>query len=101
MMNAVDILENEILELSEEILEILLRDHTSKKNIFWGTDNYENLGNGYEFNSEIKPEQITGDNGNVIMPRVKKLEELGAYKGNPANELKAIENSVNVIIKKE
>ena len=80
MINAVDILENEILELSEEILEILLRDHTSKRNIFWGTDNYENLGKGYEFNSEIKPEQITGDNGNVIMPRVKKDLQLQLFR---------------------
>ena len=39
-----DILENEILEFSKEILDILLSDHTTKRNIFWATNNYEHLG---------------------------------------------------------
>ena len=68
----VDILENEILEQYPEVLNILLRDHTTQDNIFWATNNYEELGNGYQFSSKILPECITGDNGNIIMPRVKK-----------------------------
>jgi hypothetical protein len=70
--NEVDILENEIREQYPEVLEILLRDHTTQKNIFWATDDYLEFGNGYEYNSPILPELITGERGNIIMPRVKK-----------------------------
>ena len=52
MSNEVDILENDIRDKYPEVLEILLRDHTTQKNIFWATDNYEHLGNSYKFNSE-------------------------------------------------
>lgn len=72
MRTTVDILENEIRELYPEVLEILLRDHTTKKNIFWATDNYVHLGKLYKSNEQILPELITGDNGNIIMPRVYK-----------------------------
>lgn len=72
MQVEIDILENEILENYTNVLDILLRDHTTQKNIFWGTNNYQELGTSYCFNKEILPELITGDNGNIIMPRVKK-----------------------------
>jgi hypothetical protein len=68
----VDILENEIREQYPEVMENLLRDHTTQKNIFWATDNYIHLGNQYKSNEQILPELITGDNGNIIMPRVHK-----------------------------
>lgn len=74
--NEVDIRENEIREQYPEVLEILLRDHTTQKNIFWATDNYLHMGKGYEFSSFILPELITGENGNVIMPRVQKDKDL-------------------------
>lgn len=67
-----DILENELIEKYPDILGILLRDQTTQKNIFWATDNYEHFGDSYRFNSEILPELITGEKGNVIMPRVHK-----------------------------
>ncbi len=72
MQVAIDILENELIEKYPEVLTILLRDQTTQKNIFWATDNYEYLGDSYKFNSEILPELISGDKGNVIMPRVHK-----------------------------
>lgn len=72
MQSKVDILENEILEQYDGVLETLLRDHTSKKNIFWATKNYEHLGKGYSFQDEILPELVTGENGAVIMPRIQK-----------------------------
>jgi len=68
----IDILENELIEKYPDILGTLLRDQTTQKNIFWATDNYENLGESYRFSSEISPELITGEKGNVIMPRVHK-----------------------------
>lgn len=72
MQTDIDILENEILKQYPEVLEILLRDHTTQKNIFWATDNYENLGKDYHFDAQILPELITGENGSIIMPRVQK-----------------------------
>ncbi|MBS4040068.1 MAG: restriction endonuclease subunit M [Flavobacteriales bacterium] len=72
MQVVIDILENELIEKYPDVLGILLRDQTTQKNIFWATDNYEHFGDTYKFNSEILPELITGEKGNVIMPRVHK-----------------------------
>lgn len=72
MQVAIDILENEFIEKYPGVLEIILCDRTTNKNIFWATDNYENLGDSYKFNSEILKESITRENGNIIMPRVYK-----------------------------
>lgn len=72
MKTEIDILENEILKQYPGVLNILLRDHTTQKNIFWATNNYEELGENYHFEAQIIPELITGDNGSIIMPRVQK-----------------------------
>lgn len=72
----IDILENDILEKYPEVLDILLRDHTTQQNIFWATDNYQGLGNEYQFHSQIMTVSITGENGHIIMPRVKKDKDL-------------------------
>jgi hypothetical protein len=72
MQAEIDILENDLLERFPEVLELMLHDHTTKQNIFWATDNYKDRGNDYQFSSQIKLEYITGKNGNIIMPRVKK-----------------------------
>ena len=71
----IDIRENDLLELSAEVLATLLRDHTTGHNIFWATHDYEALGSGYDYHSEILPELITGENGMVIRPRVLKSKE--------------------------
>lgn len=72
MRTGVDILENELIEQYPDVLDLLLRDQTTKKNIFWATDNYSYLGESYNFNSQILPDLITGDYGSLIMPRVHK-----------------------------
>ena len=72
MQVVIDILENELIEKYPDVLGILLRDQTTQKNIFWATDNYENLGDSYKADSEILPDLITGEKGNIIMPRVHK-----------------------------
>lgn len=69
-----DIKENEILKLSPELLDMLLKDHTRsteavQANIFWATDNYSHLGEGYQYAAEITVGSITGTNGKVIVPR--------------------------------
>lgn len=71
----IDIREDNLLKLSPEVLITLLRDHTTGKNIFWATHDYEALGSGYDYHSEILPELITGEHGMVIRPRVLKSKE--------------------------
>ena len=48
------------LVLSAEVLNILLRDHTTGMNIFWATHDYESLGREYDYHSQILPELIMG-----------------------------------------
>ena len=76
MEEKVDILENDLLEKYPGVLRILLLDQSSGQNIIWATENYKPLGKNYLFNSQIFPELITGKNGEVIMPRVKKIKSL-------------------------
>lgn len=63
------------LELSQEVLSTLLRDHTTGKNIFWATHDYEALGSAYDYHAEILPHLITGENSTVIRPRMLKSKE--------------------------
>ena len=71
----IDIREGDLSAISPEVLTILLRDHTTGKNIFWATHDYEALGTMYDYHSEILPELITGKHGMVIRPRVLKSKE--------------------------
>lgn len=68
----VDVEENNIIELQPEVLAGLLKDRSTGKNIIWATDDYSHLGDNYQFSSEIVPEAITGEKGNIIMPRAVK-----------------------------
>lgn len=66
-----DICEKEILEQSPNLLSILLIDRTLSSencqvNIFWATNNYANLGAGYQYEDPITIDAITGKNGDVI-----------------------------------
>ena len=70
-----DINENDILTLGKEVLDALLRDHTTGENIFWATSDYECLGEGYGYKKPILPELVTGENNKVVMPRVLKSKE--------------------------
>ena len=63
------------MELSAEVLDILLQDHTTGKNIFWATHDYEALGKEYDYHSQILPKLITGENEMVVRPRVLKSKE--------------------------
>ena len=68
----IDIKENEILKIDADLLEILLKDKTTGKNILWATDNYRKYGEKYNADQQIKIDLITGDNGSIIRPRVAK-----------------------------
>lgn len=74
MDNKVDIKENYIYKLDDSLLEILLRDNSSNKNIIWATDNYRERGDGYYEFDQMTVRAITGRNGLVIKPRVEKSQ---------------------------
>lgn len=60
---------------SKKVLETLLIDRTTNRNIIWGTDDYEILGKEYYSHYPILFSLITGDNSNVIQPRILKTRE--------------------------
>ena len=71
----IDVREDDLLALSAEVLDTLLRDHTTGRNIFWATHDYEALGSEYDYHSQILPELITGEHEKVVRPRVLKSKE--------------------------
>ena len=73
--NRIDIKENYIYKLDNELLEILLKDRSLKKNIIWATDNYAHKGFGYQFSDEISIMAITGHKGGVVKPRTEKSKK--------------------------
>lgn len=72
----VDIVEDDLRIIYPNILETLLLDRTTGKNILWATHNYEDLWVEYSFNRPINIELITGICTKVIMPRVLKNKGL-------------------------
>ena len=101
-ISEVDISEQDILDYDPEVLEKLLVDHTMSAkarseandpnkvvNIFWATSDYENTVlnddgtyrvEGYRYDDEIKPENITGLFRRIIMPRVLKNKQAQTYR---------------------
>ncbi|MBR0236023.1 MAG: restriction endonuclease subunit M [Clostridia bacterium] len=73
--NLVDVKENYIYNLDQELLSILLIDHSSGQNIIWATDNYVSRGCGYQSYDNITIPSITGYNGGVVKPRVEKSKK--------------------------
>ena len=71
----IDIKENDLFKIDRSLLEILLKDKTTEKNIIWATDNYSKYGELYTSEKEIKIELITSRHGGVIKPRVEKSKE--------------------------
>lgn len=70
----IDIADTEILLLDDSLLEILLKDRTTHRNIIWATSDYEHLGIDYDAKCEIMVSQITGANEKIIQPRITKAE---------------------------
>lgn len=67
-LDSIDINENYLLENYPKILDLLLIDNTTKKNIIWATDSYK--GKGHRFNENMSP-FIIGEK-NFIKPRSQK-----------------------------
>ena len=77
MPDEIDISEDYIAQLDAELLNVILKDHSTSKadvqhNIFWATADYQHLGKGYHWKDEIRAELITGNNSKVVTPRVMK-----------------------------
>lgn len=85
MPYGIDIYEDDILKLDAEVLERLLWDHSRPKfymdgnehhhHIYWATDNYETMGEGFQFFDEIQIASITHENRYVVLPRAVKSKE--------------------------
>lgn len=69
----IDILENSLRQRGD-LLDILLIDRTTKKNILWATDSYvKKYGKDFMPHKQIKSELVTGDlYGKLIQPRAAK-----------------------------
>lgn len=69
-----DVQENRIAQMSASLLDVLLLDRTTGRNIVWATDDYSTESVYFAIDAQILPSHITGDNGNQIMPRVMKAK---------------------------
>lgn len=69
---ATDIFENDITKIGMDILEILLFDRTTRRNIIWATSDYEMYGDEYNSRFPITVNLISDINSNIIRPRVTK-----------------------------
>ena len=87
MADEVDIKENELLADHPEVLRLLLLDQTPKQNIFWATDSYAELGDGYQWGDPITVEHITGERGNTIQPRSVKSREVQSQRSKDMAEV--------------
>jgi hypothetical protein len=72
--DSIDIRENYLLK-KNSMLDLLLQDKTTGKNILWATDSYESKGSKFVPNAHITSDLITGKNGNLIQPRAVKSKE--------------------------
>ena len=71
----VDIKENRLLALDSTLLNILLKDNSSGKNIIWATDDYTQYDETYTKERQITVFSVTGKNGTIIKPRVEKTKQ--------------------------
>lgn len=75
-VNGIDVLEN-YLRKKGRLLDILLLDRTTRRNIVWATDSYlVTYGKVYAPEKPILPDLVTGVRGKLIQPRAaKSLDE--------------------------
>lgn len=60
-------------ELYTDVIDLLLIDRTTGANITWAVDAYEKShGAGFGFSDEMKLEQVTGENADMVKPRIAK-----------------------------
>ena len=71
----INIIGQNISNISEDLLNILLKDRTTKRNICWATSYYISYGKEYYPQKPILLRLITGHNSGIILPRTKKIAE--------------------------
>lgn len=72
----IDIIEQDLINISEKLFDTLIKDRTTQKNICWATDYYIDKGTSYFPQEPITKNLVTGINIKLIRPRVaKELEE--------------------------
>lgn len=71
----VDISESGIAKDSMSLLNILLKDRTTKRNIKWASPSYKGMGKPFHAEREIRAALITGKYGTIIQPRVEKSKQ--------------------------
>lgn len=73
--NDIDILEGS-LRRKGNILDVLIIDRTTNKNILWATDSYQEFGKGFSPKDRITKDRVTGEYERLIQPRAAKpIEE--------------------------
>lgn len=70
----IDIREDYLLK-KDDLLNILLQDKSTEKNILWATDSYESKGKKFALIAPITSDLVTGKNGKLIQPRAVKSKE--------------------------
>lgn len=71
-VNGIDVLEN-YLRKKGRLLDTLLLDRTTGRNIVWATDSYQAAyGNVYAPEKQMLPDLVTGRRGKLIQPRAAK-----------------------------
>lgn len=70
----IDIREDYLLK-KDNLLEILLQDKTTNKNILWATDSYELKGDLFAPLAHITTDLVTSEYGRLIQPRAIKSKE--------------------------
>lgn len=68
----IDVLEDSIKALDAQLLDLLLTDRSTGRNIVWATTDYLSLGVSYSPECEMIVEQISGAYARLINPRVTK-----------------------------
>lgn len=74
LVHGIDILEESVHSLDRELLNILLYDRTTRKNILWATVDYVSYGPEFGEFCEITPELVTGKYADLIQPRITKSQ---------------------------
>ena len=59
------------------VLDLLLQDKSTKKNIIWATDTYENLGEGFDDKVQLNADSLLR-RPDLIRPRIQKSQEAQA-----------------------
>ncbi|TBH72758.1 restriction endonuclease subunit M [Aquirufa antheringensis] len=70
----IDIREDYLLKKGQ-LLDLLLQDKSTGKNILWATDSYESKGKRFAPSAPISSDLITGKNGKLIQPRAVKSKK--------------------------